>query len=284
MLGARAQAGAAVSHDPRDPPEGDSAPSEPASRTWHVLGILALGGSIAGFFTGIAKEGEPAVVRTTEAPAASAPAPGYPDLRVTRRGPNANLYVNAFERFETQLPKVTDPVPPQTAEERARVLEARSSLRAYDGAPPIIPHAVAGSSTTECLACHEKGAIVAGRRAPAMSHPRFESCTQCHAAASGPPSPPPPPLTGSTFVGASPAASGERAWKGAPPTIPHATRMRSECGSCHGVAGSLGMRSTHPWRESCTQCHTPSAALDQRTPRGPGQPAPAAPVANGATP
>ncbi|MBK6532709.1 MAG: hypothetical protein IPF99_24875 [Deltaproteobacteria bacterium] len=39
--------------------------------------------------------------------------------------------------------------------------------------------------------------------------------------------------------------------------------MRGRCESCHGVL-SQGIRSTHPWRESCTQCHAPSAALDQR--------------------
>ena len=253
-----------MSGAPRPTAEDDGAPREPASRSWHVVGLLALGASAAGFFTGIAKEGRTVPPRPPDDPAAITPTPGYPDLRAARRGPNASLYVNAFERLAEKVPRVTDNVPPQTAEERARVLEARAALRAYDGAPPVIPHAVAGSSVTECLACHEKGAIVAGRRAPAMSHERFESCTQCHAAASGPPSPPPPPLTESTFVGARPVASGERAWKGAPPTIPHATRMRSQCGSCHGVAGALGMRSTHPWRESCTQCHAPSAALDAR--------------------
>ncbi len=265
--------------------EGDRREPEPAParRSWHVIGLFALGASAAGFFTGIAKEARTVPGRPADDPAAIAPTPGYSDLRTTRRGPNARLYAKAFDRFEDKLPKTTDVVPPQTAEERARVLEARGALRAYDGAPPIIPHAVAGSSTTECLTCHEKGAVVAGRRAPAMSHERFESCTQCHAAASGPPSPPPPPLTQSTFVGASPVASGERAWKGAPPTIPHATRMRGQCGSCHGVAGALGMRSTHPWRESCTQCHTPSAALDGRASTLPPVGG-AAPAARGAAP
>ncbi len=248
-------------------PERDSDPqghAPRARRSWHVLGILALGASVAGFFNGIAREASIARPPPADDPVLAEPALGYPDLRGARRGPSARLYSKGFERFEEALPKVLDPVPPQTAEERARVLAARGVLRAYDGAPPVVPHAVAGSSTVECLACHEKGGVVAGRRAPAMSHERHDSCTQCHVAAGGPPSTPPPPLTSNEFAGVTPAASGARAWPGAPPTIPHSTRMRSNCASCHGAAGALGMRSTHPWRENCQQCHTPSADLDGR--------------------
>lgn len=80
----------------------------------------------------------------------------------------------------------------------------------------------------------------------------------------GPPTPP-PPLSSNSFVGEQPVFPGARAWPGAPPTIPHTTFMRINCASCHGVAGALGMRSTHPFRDSCTQCHAPSATRDQRS-------------------
>lgn len=235
-----------------------------ARRTLHVLGFVALALAGVGFFAGIAGERRDGRERTHDEILATAPAPGYRELRETRRGPNANLYGAAFERFGAQAPAILADVPPQTEEQRAEVMTARSRQRAFDGAPPTIPHAVHGQSTFECLACHEKGAVVAGKRAPAMSHERHDSCTQCHVSAGGPPSPPPPPLTSSTFVGRAPEVRGTRAWTGAPPTIPHTTAMREGCGSCHGVTGALGMRSTHPWRESCTQCHAPSASLDQR--------------------
>jgi cytochrome c-type protein NapB len=39
--------------------------------------------------------------------------------------------------------------------------------------------------------------------------------------------------------------------------------MRSDCMSCHGYEGRLGIRTTHPWRNSCQQCHAPSAAMEQ---------------------
>lgn len=245
----------------------DDAPLGGSHRSWHILGFVALALAGAGFFFGIAEERGDVRARAHDEIHASAPAPGYRDLREMRRGPNAELYAGAFERLGEGLPGVLAEVPPQTDEQRGAVMASRARQRAFDGAPPTIPHAVHGQSTFECLACHEKGAIVAGKRAPAMSHERHDSCTQCHApSAGGPPSPPPAAITSSTFVGQAPLERGARAWTGAPPTIPHTTAMRSTCGSCHGVAGALGMRSTHPWRESCTQCHAPSASLDQRPP------------------
>lgn len=241
-----------------------STPMLASRRGLHVIGSLAIGVAAVGFFSGISGERRDIHGPPSDEVLASTPAPGYAELRTLRRGPNASLYAGAFERFAARVPAVLAEVPPQTEAQHLAVLEARARTRAYDGAPPTIPHAVDGKSTFECLACHEKGAMVAGKRAPAMSHERHDSCTQCHVAPGGPPSPPPAPLTSSTFVGRPPIARGTRAWAGAPPTIPHSTWMRTACGSCHGAAGALGMRSTHPWRESCLQCHAPSAAFDQR--------------------
>lgn len=241
-----------------------SSPMLASRRGLHVIGVAAMGVAAVGFFSGIADERKDVHSGEGEEVVATAPAPGYADLRIIRRGPNAAIYAGAFERFAARVPGVLAQVPPQTDAQRAEVLADRSQRRAYDGAPPTIPHAIDGKSTFECLACHASGGVVAGRRAPAMSHERHDSCTQCHVARSGPPSPPAAPLTSSTFVGQSPTPKGSRAWTGAPPTIPHSTWMRTNCGSCHGVGGALGMRSTHPWRESCQQCHVPSASLNQR--------------------
>jgi cytochrome c-type protein NapB len=94
-----------------------------------------------------------------------------------------------------------------------------------------------------------------------MSHPRLEMCQQCHAAAPG--AAPPP---ASDFVGLGAAGSGRRAYAGAPPTIPHGAWMREACDSCHGLAGAPGLRTTHPERQSCTQCHAPDASLEARFP------------------
>ncbi len=251
------------------PPSGAAVPDVLTGRFFSLVLAAITAVSVIGFMTGIERGNERHV---TPRPYASteAPAPGYVDLRSLRRGPNAHLYEHAFEALELALPSPLEPVPPQSAEERARVLASRSERRAYDGAPPVIPHAIRADGAFECLSCHERGAMVAGKRAPAMSHERHDNCTQCHAPPSGLPAPSAPVLTDNTFVGSAPAASGERAWLGAPPTIPHSTWMRSQCGSCHGVAGALGMRTPHPERQSCTQCHAPAATLDQRPPAQPG--------------
>lgn len=157
-------------------------------------------------------------------------------------------------------------VPNATDEERRAELERRTRLRAYEGAPPRIPHPIAQRGRPECMACHEEGMRVSGHVAPAMPHTTLTSCTQCHvvdeapmpgaeaALASGPPS-------DTTFVGLAAPARGPRAWTGAPPQMPHPTRMRERCESCHGTL-STGIGSPHLERVSCEQCHAPSAELE----------------------
>jgi len=39
--------------------------------------------------------------------------------------------------------------------------------------------------------------------------------------------------------------------------------MREDCMSCHGPQGLFGLRTPHPDRPSCLQCHVPNAELDQ---------------------
>ncbi len=151
-------------------------------------------------------------------------------------------------------------------EERAASLAERAEHRAYDGAPPTIPHPIDTHGAPTCLSCHGEGARIGDRVAPVMSHQSYVSCVQCHAAEDGLPFE--QALTGTmaeanAFVGQPAPEGGQRAWPAAPPTIPHRTFMRERCVSCHG-AWATGLASSHPWRQSCTQCHAPSAELDQR--------------------
>jgi nitrate reductase (cytochrome), electron transfer subunit len=101
-----------------------------------------------------------------------------------------------------------------------------------------------------------------------MSHAHLADCTQCHVPAQSPlwPLAQPAllePLTENSFVGLAAYGRGVRAWPQAPPTIPHPTFMRSDCMSCHGPLGAQALRTAHPERQSCTQCHVPNAGLDQ---------------------
>ncbi len=150
---------------------------------------------------------------------------------------------------------------------KAEDLAKRAARRAYDGAPPTIPHPFAQASAAECLSCHEKGMQLRGFRAPEISHAVYENCAQCHAGMVAPleaMGPPDAERIGNSFVGYPAPQAGERAWSVAPPTIPHRTWMRENCISCHGPNGSAAMRAGHPDRENCLQCHGSSASLDQR--------------------
>ena len=149
-------------------------------------------------------------------------------------------------------------------QEKQRSTLTRASRRAFNGAPPIIPHEVERTDDAACYACHGKGMRIEDRVANQMCHPFLANCTQCHAP------PPPQPFAAvnatveTNFVGLPAPLQGERAFPGAPPTIPHSTWMRDTCLACHGrAAGWAGLETTHPWRTNCQQCHAPPASLNQ---------------------
>ena len=214
--------------------------------------VFVLGAALVGFLRGI--DEPPALTRPVPAaPAAAAarPAPSYAQLMTDR--PSRPEVVGAF-----------DPVV-RTEEMKLAALADRAQNRAFDGAPPTVPHPTGGMNTAaSCLACHGSGLRVGARIAPKVSHPHYANCVQCHA-----PGAPPElanfatPEPGNGFIGAYRAGPGSRLATGAPPTVPHTTWMRQDCTSCHGLVARPGIRTTHPWLTNCTQCHAPSAALDQ---------------------
>jgi len=134
----------------------------------------------------------------------------------------------------------------------------RAERRAYDGAPPTIPHPDPGAA---CDACHDAdGQSVGAKVAPASPHAgtgvadRTQRCRQCHVFATTDAL-----FVGSEFIGLPqslrPAA---RATPGAPPTIPHRILMRERCLACHGGIGARPeIRTSHPERGRCRQCHVP---------------------------
>jgi cytochrome c-type protein NapB len=155
-----------------------------------------------------------------------------------------------------------DPVV-RTEAMKLAALADRARNRAFDGAPPTIPHPIVAQSVASCLICHGEGLVVGERVATRISHAHLSNCTQCHVESSRSDLPFAADSAGNGFVGVYRAGAGERASPGAPPTIPHHTWMRENCASCHGLVSRPGTRSTHPWLTNCTQCHAPSAALDQ---------------------
>ena len=237
-------------------------PKLEAQRLMHVVMALAVGTAASLFLleTGAARKPHPPAAPSISPGARPAPAPAYAELRDVRRGPNGAMYEDAF----AALAFAGDPPSPEESAQRAQALAARRERRAYDGAPPALPHAISQREPVDCLTCHRNGARIAGKTARPLSHPEYASCTQCHVVLRSP-APLTPVEPDNTFVGLQSYGPGQRAAPGAPPTIPHPTRMRTRCASCHGPNGQFGLRTPHPDRQSCEQCHAPGASLDQRS-------------------
>jgi len=141
-------------------------------------------------------------------------------------------------------------------------LADRKTRRAFNGAPPTVPHSVNQLDSIACMACHGEGLQASTLRASKIPHPYYSSCTQCHVEQRG-------TFTlasasfENSFEGAEAPTHGVRAYPSAPPLVPHSTWMRNDCLSCHGRTAALGMASTHPWRKGCLQCHGESSQLNQ---------------------
>jgi len=245
------------------------------ARMVNVLLAVVFGAALAGFLVGTRppQRSEPERGAQTEPPStgkAAAPmAVSYREMPAVNLGPNRN-----WSSDIRKLRRVTDDeVPPPTApsdDMRMNAIIGRQNARAFEGAPPVIPHAIDQLTPANCLLCHSEGVRIADRVAPRMSHQHLTSCTQCHVPADAygrrAEAPFPTILEGNQFIPASSPIKGERAYDGAPPIIPHTTWMRNDCLSCHGPAGKEGLRTSHPDRLNCMQCHAPSAELDQRRP------------------
>ncbi len=258
-----------LDHSPkRQAPDGGS------PRGWMVHAVLACVGGIAiagmvfGLYDPVSPYQQPHVDAAHEAQGGvvgNVPeAVSYAQIPSTLFGTNAD--------WKTVWPKTAkDPTAfygsqPADAESRGLAIAQRVQRRAYSGAPPVVPHAIDQQSAASCLVCHGQGLAVGMVIAPRMSHQSYNNCTQCHVESVNRSLPPTAGLrvAGNRFQGLSSPGPGERAWPGAPPTIPHTTWMRENCNSCHGELASAGLRTSHPWRGSCLQCHGPSAAFDQR--------------------
>ncbi|MBI3268376.1 MAG: hypothetical protein HYZ53_05090 [Planctomycetes bacterium] len=121
--------------------------------------------------------------------------------------------------------------------------------RSYDGAPPVIPHTVTALAAEDCLECHGDKEV----GAPRSPHADLQRCLQCHL---------PQPGTGQfkeTSFAPSTYPIGLRGHSYGPWLIPHPLTMRENCLPCHsGEKTSEALRTTHPERTRCVQCHVPA--------------------------
>jgi cytochrome c-type protein NapB len=240
-------------------------------RMFLVLAAAISGATLVGFISATRRVPVATGYRAPHLPRLSRepapPAPTYALLLQGRQSDNRTRHV-------TTLPTLAASAEPGQSDSHDEVAwqarrAARAERRAYDGAPPVIPHPIDQRAFPSCGTCHGQALRVGTKLSPNPSHESYASCTQCHVVARSnvplmadlPQGPP----TENSFQGLESAGKGERAWPGAPPTIPHSTRMRERCSSCHGAL-SAGLHTSHPLRQSCTQCHALGASLDQRAP------------------
>lgn len=200
-------------------------------------------------------------------PSTTPEAPVYAALRDRAHHPNHNW--SSHLASLPPAPALTGVTPALSSAELAVLLARRSARRAYNGAPPTVPHPIDQHSSASCLACHGKPTRIGTVDVPQISHVAYTNCIQCHAPQQGPgpalAAPPPAlatPVLANTFAGLPPPTGGTRAYSGAPPTVPHSTAMRQNCLACHGPGGSSAIKTTHNLRQSCVQCHALDATRE----------------------
>ena len=164
---------------------------------------------------------------------------------------------------------------PTAASVKSAALE-RAERRLYDGAPPVIPHMPLGAP---CVSCHnERGMAVEGLGfAPPSPHEAtagmssVSRCEQCHVFQRTEEKD--AVFVANRFEGLKQdLRRGTRLYDGAPPVMPHGTLMRENCQACHtGEAAREEIRTSHPERPRCGQCHVPQV---QKTHEIPPFPAP----------
>ncbi len=236
--------------------------SESSERHALHLGLAAVAGlAVVGFFVGTAQappSAPPLVLGQAQAIEGAEPAITYSEKRLAPPSSGSD--------WEANLALLARDGEGELSKEEA--LAERAARRAYDGAPPTIPHPVRQQEANACMACHEDGLNARGRLATPLPHDSYVSCTQCHVVSQAPMPgealAPDATFAQNSFVGIASPTEGPRAWSIAPPQVPHHTQMRGECLSCHGPMGRQPLQSSHPDRQSCEQCHAASAQTDLR--------------------
>jgi cytochrome c-type protein NapB len=231
------------------------------------LGACALTAVVAG------------IVAVRRMPAPRAPeAPTAPVALIEPPGEPIAAEADVFETRASML--AIEPTFPRERKAHPRTWATYRFIRAYPGAPPRIPHALSADEfrSEVCTSCHSRGgySLRFAAYVPVTPHPEMGMCLQCHVGEDA--------VMGSASAGADPnlrcpmchGTSGGRprpeasatwpttVWPALapttpgrlPPAIPHDLEFRENCLACHGGPAAVSdIRTTHPERINCRQCH-----------------------------
>ena len=214
------------------------------------------------------------------------PRPGFLEAPDQVLVPAAKPIASEAEVFRTRPAQFgAAPDPELRVRAHRRTLTVHHHLRAFPGAPPRIPHGLTEQEFKggRCNTCHERGGFVErfATYAPLTPHPEMGQCLQCHVAddrlvglpvSLDPGTPvcaqchvlsaitdPPPQFVAIDWPEPRWLELGQVAFPGAPPLIPHPVQTRGNCVACHAGMGSVHeIRTTHPERANCRQCHVPA--------------------------
>lgn len=235
-----------------------------------LLSIFLIGSAVSA--------GAAVIVGLKDVPASSDAQPGQ--VAVAMLSPPAEPITAEAEVFRTR-PDMTA-LDPGADRQRSAIPRTRHRyrvLRAYPGAPPSIPHGFTGDEfrTGACNTCHERGGYSPRFNAyvPLTPHPHMGACLQCHVGNDE--------LTGVSLPNTDPNTICRQChppnavrrvqttldwvpmpWPRLspktpdrpPPPIPHDLQFRGNCLACHsGPAALTDVRTTHPERANCRQCH-----------------------------
>lgn len=138
------------------------------------------------------------------------------------------------------------------SQSKEEYLKKRDQLRAFSGAPPVVPHPIKELGRQECLSCHWQGLDTGnGKFAAKTPHPELKNCQQCHVAANFDIK----LYKENVFKGKTEPRPITRLYPGAPPIIPHDRNMRENCLACHGPKSKQPFKTSHSERVNCLQCH-----------------------------
>ena len=158
-------------------------------RLLNVWLAVALGVSALGFVVGLRTMQAPEAPATSERLifdiSSARPPTAYPALR--EASARAEAVTGDLDALRSGIPdrgaEAAQVDPRSEARLRPEARRLRAERRAYDGAPPTIPHPIAERNAVACMSCHVDGLKLVDKIAPPMPHKAYASCVQCHVAA-----------------------------------------------------------------------------------------------------